>query len=127
MSAEQIQQARDVLATWREEATAGQRIVDLDRGESFGSVDTPDVYGEGNADSVVLPAGTVGEHDIPLIVGTAGNPELLDAIDAVLEAGCLRFGDVTSSSFTGGYRRSSSDTAERLAAAIIAADERMSR
>ncbi|UXZ57056.1 hypothetical protein [Curtobacterium sp. Arg-1] len=108
-----IQQARDVLAKWREDATAGQWVVDLDRGESFGAVDTPDVYSESNADSVVLPAGTVAEHDIPLIVGTAGNPDLLDAIDRV-----LRLADIEGGAFH--------DAAAPFAAAILSADERMS-
>ncbi|PYY59983.1 hypothetical protein DEJ17_06335 [Curtobacterium sp. MCSS17_011] len=49
-----------------------------------------------------------------LIVGTAGNPELLDAIDGLLEA---------AERYTPGTFRV---RAERIAAAIIAADERMS-
>jgi hypothetical protein len=71
-----IQQARDVLAKWR--------------------------------DAEPLDIAMFGPLDEPLIVGTAGNPDLLDAIDGVLEAyigrGC---------------------TYHPLAAAIIAADKRV--
>jgi len=81
-----IQQARDVLAKWREKA-----------------------------------AGTVTYHgdNRELIVGTAGNPDLWDAIDAMFGS-VLDWADVVDGEVI--YP----EHIERIAAAIIAADERMS-
>jgi hypothetical protein len=112
-----IQQARDVLSKWRKHATPGpwSREEMPETGENrvvrefefFGSQIEP-----------VAPGGMDSE-DARLIVGTAGNPDLLDAIDFLLEE-ALRVQE--------GW-----PTAPRvkdtlpLAAAIIAADERMGR
>lgn len=100
-----IQQARDVLAKWRSEATEGTWEHHQD-----GIVLVNDFIHSGDttiAEDLFTP-------EARLIVGTAGNPDLLDAIDAFL-------GMVAS-----GELRDRQGHAERIAAAIIAADERMS-
>lgn len=80
-----IQKAREVLAKWRDAARNGEWSIEADTAESS----------------------WLGR-------GTAGNPELLDAIDRTLDA---------SASST---ELSSFDSwGKRIAAAIIAADERM--
>jgi hypothetical protein len=82
-----IQQARDVLAKWR--------------------------------DAEPLDIAMFGPLDEPLIVGTAGNPDLLDAIDAMLReasADIAQYGNQPDGLWSGH---------KRIAAAIIAADERM--
>lgn len=83
-----IQKARDVLAKWREAANQGD----------------PDAW-------------VADTNDAHLIVGTAGNPELLDAIDYLLEAATIH---ESRSNWSGAIPH-----AERIAAAILAADERM--
>lgn len=88
MSAGQIQQARDALAKWREEARAGEWSIEADTAESS----------------------WLGR-------GTAGNPDLLDALDAVLAAADVPAVPITVPVIL---------LADRIAAAIIAADERMS-
>ncbi|KTR02102.1 hypothetical protein NS184_16810 [Curtobacterium luteum] len=54
------------------------------------------------------------DSDAHLIVGTAGNPDLLDAIDAFLERVTVNLRENWAEMY-----------ARRIAAAIIAADERM--
>lgn len=76
-----IQQARDVLAKWREDASPGPWA----RDEETGAIDArgDSIVGlasRENASSAYLYPG-----DDALIVGTAGNPDLLDAIDKLLE------------------------------------------
>lgn len=113
MSAD-IQRARDVLAKWRKEATSkGQWAHDDLGGMSW------TVWATGSdphdADVIHADSGT----DAALIVGTAGNPDLLEAIDALLaEALRVQEGWPTAPRVK--------DTLP-LAAAIIAADDRMSR
>lgn len=84
-----IQKARDVLAKWREKSTPGQWQVNL-----------------------IWSLGMVWD-DAMLTVGTAGNPDLLDAIDRV-----LRLAYVEGGAFH--------DSAAPIAAAIVAANGRMS-
>jgi hypothetical protein len=115
-----IQQARDVLAKWREHATPGpwSREEMPETGENrvvrefefFGSQIEP-----------VAPGGMDSE-DARLIVGTAGNPDLLDALDNFLWKAYRDFaytGKLTECDEPGAVQ-----DAERIAAAIIAADER---
>lgn len=87
----QIQQARDVLAKWR--ATPQPRLAMVN----------------------VMAQALDTESDARLIVGTAGNPDLLDAIDGLLE---LATDGGPAPATTRAY-------AGFIAAAIIAADERM--
>jgi hypothetical protein len=103
-----IQQARDVLARWLGNVPTGRWEV------------TADGY-------VVLPTApithfiNVASHEevAPLIVGTAGNPDLLDALDYLLRHhGIVQTGSNVTLSTTGLL-------IERIAAAIIAADDRM--
>jgi len=90
-----IQDAREALAKWRDGSTPGPW-------EDYGGYVAVPGY--------VIANGT--ERDIPLIVGTAGNPELLDVIDRMLQG------------------EADADIPDPyifdLAAAILAADERMS-
>lgn len=89
-----IQQARDLLAKWRDGTTPGPW-------EDYGGyIAVPDY---------VVANGT--GRDIPLIVATAGNPELLDAIDDLL---------------LNAKWEARNAWVNRIAAAIIDADERMS-
>lgn len=83
-----IQKARDVLAKWRNAARNGEWSIESDTAESS----------------------WLGR-------GTAGNPELLDAIDGVL----------ASEQEAQKPHRAPNRHAERIAAAIIAADERMNQ
>lgn len=85
-----IQEARDVLAKWREKAATGAW--------------TEDHIAE-----------IRGKRDGRLIVGTAGNPDLLDAISEFLLLGLS----------VGSVNKQLGREAERIAAAIIAAEERM--
>jgi hypothetical protein len=108
MSAD-IQQARDVLAKWRSEATEGTWEHHED-----GIVLVNDFVHSGDttiAEDLFTP-------DARLIIGTAGNPDLLDAIDYLLEAATIH---ESRNQWSGSVPH-----AERLAAAVIAADERMS-
>lgn len=98
-----IQQARDVLAKWRGHPLHGNWSpvpLLLDN-----AVYTFDVVDESSA----YAANSDDEAAMRLIVGTAGNPDLLDAIDEE-----LRWGLDAPSAIT-----------RRIAAAIIAAYERM--
>jgi uncharacterized protein YjlB len=102
MTDNSIQQARDVLAKWRD----GDVL--LWHCDEHGTVL------DSTGAAVVIGA---TEGDARLIVGTAGNPELLDAIDLLLEAGVIHE--------SRGHYSGSTPHAERIAAAVIAADERM--
>ena len=84
-----IQKARDVLAKWREKASVGSWSVDH-------------------------VAELRAQRDGRLIVGTAGNPELWEALDE----GLRQYGKMPD--------RSIPTFINRIAAAIVAADERMS-
>ena len=68
-----IEEARAVLKRWREDATAGNWVA--------GKWPFPDLIWNPKhpGDHPALVAAERG--DIALIVGTAGNPDLLDAID----------------------------------------------
>lgn len=70
------------------------------------------------ADDLSVAASSVHEVNVPLIVGTAGNPDMLDAIDGVLLS-ALQAGPLHTS--TASIRRHGIT----IAAAILAADERM--
>ncbi len=98
-----IQRARDVLAKWREKAGQWTYAGDF----TFTGEDRTEPC---------LPLHTQWKSNARLIVGTAGNPDLLDAIDAMLSDRFLRHASTQSQ-----FRQH----AERIAAAIIAADKRM--
>lgn len=107
-----IQRARDVLAKWRTEATSGTWTFG-DTGEFEWRIwpsDTDPLDGGSHAS-------TLESTDARLVVGTAGNPDLLDAIDALLAAMIPWREAGLSTEFL--------MRAERIAAAIITADERM--
>jgi len=116
-----IQQARDVLAKWRKESTAGPwRVSTYGHGGQFIDVvqpveNQPD-FDPDRFDNMDTDIASIKESagDARLIVGTAGNPDLLDALDGLL---------ITAERYdTGNGLRIWSD---RIAAAIIAANERM--
>lgn len=96
-----IQKARDVLAKWGEAADkeAFEALLDADQDPEAGYWD----YAKPNP----------GAH---LIFGTAGNPDLLDAIDVMLGVAIIE----------AGKNMHFDHVAERIAAAILSADERMS-
>lgn len=98
-----IQKARDVLAKWRDEA-ASPLPWTLD--DETGAVDDAGDVIVGLASREVAGSAYLYPGDDRLIVGTAGNPDLLDAIDELLAV--------------------RPSHAHFVAAAIIAADERMS-
>jgi hypothetical protein len=100
-----IQDARDVLAKWRD------NDVLLWHYDEHGTVL------DSTGAAVVIGA---TEGDARLIVGTAGNPELLDAIDTLLTA-VVAYGYPADP-----YERGVSEVARNIAAAILAANERMS-
>lgn len=103
-----IQRARNVLAKWREQATGGT----WEHHEN-GVILVNDYIQSGDT--------TIAEYlftpDARLIVGTAGNPELLDAIDGMLE--------LVAVYTRAGVSPITRTHAERIAAVIVAADERM--
>lgn len=110
-----IQDARDVLANWREETTAGpwSREEMPETGENR-VIREFEFFG---AQIEEVAPGGVHREDARLIVGTAGNPELLDAWDGMLaQVELIR--EVCPAVLVA--------YAERIAAAIVAADERMS-
>lgn len=114
MSAD-IQRARDALAKWRGNVASPLpwRIVSVD--ESNDAVVDAEHIGIVALSSreEESSAGLYAGDDV-LIVGTAGNPDLLDALDGML---------ITAERYdTGNGLRIWSD---RIAAAIIAADERV--
>ena len=98
-----IQKARDVLAKWRGHALTGNwSIIPLPLSHNFDMVDGSMVYAANTDD------GTAAR----LIVGTAGNPDLLDALDELLRLEAAveqRGGPVFANT-------------KRIAAAIIAAE-----
>ncbi|MBT1542444.1 hypothetical protein KK103_11780 [Curtobacterium flaccumfaciens pv. flaccumfaciens] len=106
-----IQRARDVLAKWRKESSPGNWVAG----------------GEGYRDLIWNPQhpnlhpalAAVEEGDMHLIVGTAGNPDLLDAIDNMLRW-------VTAFNTKYDVSREFGHYTASIAAAILAADERMS-
>lgn len=100
-----IQKARDVLKEWRHGATEDRWVPRL----------TPSVIDRLDEGERVVAFGGYSDADAELIVGTAGNPALLDAIDGLLEE--------AQRSGLGGWL---GHFAVYFAAAIIAADERMS-
>jgi len=103
-----IQKARDVLAKWREDASPGPWALDDETGAIDARGDSiVGLASRENASSAYLYPG-----DDALIVGTAGNPELLDAIELILVETLQDDEQLVSGLM--------------LAAAIIAADERMS-
>lgn len=102
-----IQQARDVLAKWKRDALRGPweyRPIAPGRAAASPEPGAPVV----NVVSGAAP-------DIRLIVGTAGNPDLLDALDEML-AVAIEVGE---------RHKALASQAGLIAAAIVAADERM--
>ncbi|MBK0296523.1 hypothetical protein IAE22_31365, partial [Bacillus sp. S34] len=69
-----IQKARDVLKKWRAESLTQHWLT---------SIDDPALESMPNGERA-LQFGSFALGDARLIVGTAGNPELLDAIDGML-------------------------------------------
>jgi len=108
-----IQRARDVLAKWREEANAKSAWV-FEKGHSGGMYGAWVYANESGSDTIaddIWPDGNAR-----LIVGLAGNPDLLDAIDELLAMYVSRTaGDPLAPA-----------SVRRIAAAILSADERMS-
>lgn len=100
----EIQDARDVLAKWR----------DVERNSESWRVEPAGGFATVRDDQNGEVARAVLGDDATLIVGTAGNPDLLDAIDFLLRA-------------YDGYspHHHARMNVDPLAAAIIAADERM--
>lgn len=108
-----IQDARGVLARWRDGSTPGPWIMDTAPIKSMGfSI-------HNGLEGIVREA--YEEADTRLIVGTAGNPGLLDAIDALLE-----LAESAERDHRAGWSAVVWSKAEPIAAAIIAANERMS-
>jgi len=107
-----IQKARDVLAKWRGGSTPGPWKVRAESPTMGGSEWTVRTDG--------VPGIRMGVHEyqhgstnLDLIVGTAGNPELLDAIELILVETLQDDEQLVSGLM--------------LAAALIAADERMNQ
>jgi hypothetical protein len=103
-----IQQARDVLAKWRKGTHEGPWARSM-----------PTIR-DANGRLVVSDPLTA---DARLIVGTAGNPDLLDTLDNFLWKAYRDFaytGKLTECDEPGAVQY-----AERIAAAIVAADKRM--
>lgn len=101
----EIQDARDVLAKWRKDPSSAS---------AWEAFDSPGFEKHIAAGDRGYLGSIDDETDAELIVGTAGNPDLLDAIDNVLQV-ADRPGGSGALRHHGAY----------LAAAIIAADERM--
>ena len=112
-----IQRARDVLAKWRVNAPSPLPWAIENDGQDNITVDA------NRNDLVILSSREVAswagldDDDARLIVGTAGNPDLLDAIDAMLKNAQWHIDT---------YGSVEHPWATYIAAAIIAADERMS-
>lgn len=106
-----IQQARDVLAKWREGADAYQPWLyeESSRKGYYGA----SVYSSDEAEYSVTSDATDG--NARLIAGTAGNPDLLDAIDD-----WLRVSPAFERLAPIAYKK-----AQSIAAAIVAAGDRM--
>ncbi len=105
-----ITKAREVLARWRTDVTKGTWGLLWD----WSTFTSPE-----SAEEKGYVGDTVRPHDARLIVGIAGNPDLLDAIDTLLSYG--ETDDLTQWGSHSDYH-----TAALLAKAIVAADERMS-
>lgn len=113
-----IQRARDVLAKWRNEVQSplpwrieGQGNEERDVVDATGD-SVVSLWSREEASSAHLYDG-----DDRLIVGTAGNPDLLDALDRMLER--------AAGQHERGYQGGWNDEMSHIAAAIIASDERM--
>jgi hypothetical protein len=114
MSADEIQRARDVLAKWRKEAREGRWHFAylIPASKNLGTID-----GDMEREDFYV-ASDVTSEDARLIIGLAGNPDLLDAIDSLLATAqredlrALGLGPLLYD-------------AERTAETIIAADDRM--
>lgn len=104
-----IQKARDALAKWRDGSTPGPWEVSS-TGNELRARDPWNGF-------LLGTWANASGADQSLIVGTAGNPALLDAIDGLLTH-VWKY-----PAWTNGHMRA---YAGRIAAAIIAADERMS-
>jgi hypothetical protein len=124
-----IQEARDVLAKWRDKSKPGPWTFTVDTyGSDFGdyrAAEIPDVavsvWTENDG-----PVAPLDPADAALIVGTAGNPELLDAIDGILEAALESLELlILPDEYPDFIEYHNGQHAESIAAAIIAADERM--
>jgi hypothetical protein len=112
-----IQKARDVLAKWRTAATQGTweaRLPERPYPE-YADIYSGEEVVAYNADC----DGAMDAVDARLIVGTAGNPDLLDAIDGVLAQAQHQVEDVVDNPDEVAHAR-------RIATAILAAEERMS-
>jgi hypothetical protein len=103
-----IEQARAVLAKWKDEAVQGPWKFNEDGWLVVGAAE----FGGRFADLGGDLGGDLGTA--ALIVGTAGNPDLLDAIDSLL-AMAAEAGEGASLATHG----------KRIAVAIIAADQRI--
>lgn len=110
-----IQHARDVLAKWRERAIQGTWDARQDTPSMSGSNWTLRVHGTPGIRASVNEY-QHGDGLARLIVGTAGNPDLLDAIDAMLKNAQWHIDS---------YGSVEHPWASLIAAAIIAADTRM--
>ncbi|WIE60760.1 hypothetical protein DEI97_013520 [Curtobacterium sp. MCLR17_032] len=115
-----IQQARDALEKWRERATQGPwAVIDGVYSDEGGTYDGSQIEAEhemvamDHQDLDCGPVAPLGYADARLIVGTAGNPDLLEALDE----GLRQYGTMPE--------RSVPTFIKRIAAAIIAADKRM--
>lgn len=116
-----IQKARDVLAKWRKGTTPGPWAFTVDTyGSDFGDYQAAEVTNV--AESVWTendgPVAPLTPEDASLIVGTAGNPDLLDALDQLLEAAFIHVIEHDEELID--------PLVTTLAAAIIAAEKRMS-
>ncbi|WP_065962413.1 hypothetical protein [Curtobacterium sp. UCD-KPL2560] len=122
-----IQAARDVLTKWRERATEGPwNVIDGVYSQEGMTYDGSQIEAEhemvamDHQDLDCGPVAPLGYSDARLIVLTAGNPDLLDAIDHLLRHHeIVRRGSKITLSTTGRL-------IESLAATIVAANERMS-
>jgi hypothetical protein len=99
----EIQDARDVLARWRDTASPAPWKYDAEQ-----------YFVEDSAESTNAVGVDMLPEDGLLIVGTAGNLDLLDAIELTLAEG--------SRYWAGNPVR---QHAQRIAVAILSADERM--
>lgn len=109
-----IQRARDVLAKWRGHALHGNwspvPLLSNNAVYTFDAVDESSAYAANSDDEVAMC----------LIIGTAGNPDLLDALDQLLESA-----ELVEQDHRAGWAAVIWGKAEPIAAAIIAAEERM--
>ncbi len=116
-----VQQARDALATWRANAPSPLPWAIESDGQDNITVDARHVDIVQLSSREVSSWASLDDDDARLIVGTAGNPDLLDAIDGLLAQEQRRRRSMHTN-----MSHDLSHHAERIAIAIIAADERMS-